>query len=372
MFWRTRETLAATQLELAETRARVESLQQENQQLRNQVDELQASWEAKMQECETLKAVLGHLAQFSESLAGSQQSLGNMANLLREERNQAVQAAEVSIASGQTTTEIAVNLQRLAEDSAATAHKVETLAKQAGEISSIVQLIHEIADQTNLLALNAAIEAARAGESGRGFAVVADEVRKLAERTAKATQDIESLVVGVRENSSTAKDAMDVLSASAVDYSQRGSKATESMKELVALSRKMEGVIASGALSSFVEVAKVDHLVFKFRIYMGLFGLIDLPPSSIAPHTGCRLGKWYYEGEGRACFSKLGGYKELEPPHIEVHKHGIAAMQAKLEGNHAAMLEHVEAMERSSLAVMNSLDRMAESAMHDPALLCMH
>lgn len=370
MFWCSKKSLIDTQAELAEVKTQLEKQNSENLRLQTDMAALNATNSAKEKECETLRAVLTHLAKFSESLTGSQQSLGNMANLLREERIQAVKAAEVSVTSGQTTTEIATNLHRLAEDSSATAREVELLAKQADEISSIVQLIHEIADQTNLLALNAAIEAARAGESGRGFAVVADEVRKLAERTAKATQDIEMLVASVRQNSSTAKEAMDVLSTSADDYSQRGNKATESMEQLVNLSRKMEHVIAGSALNSFVEVAKVDHLVFKFRIYMGLFGLINVDPSTVAEHTACRLGKWYYDGEGRECYSRLPGYRDLEAPHIDVHKHGIAALQARLSGSEENMLRHVEAMETGSFKVMACLDQMASSAANDPNLLC--
>ena len=94
--------------------------------------------------------------------------------------------------------------------------EVETLKVLSHEVKKFVKLIYGITDQTNLLALNAAIEAARAGEAGRGFAVVADEIRKLANTSKKMAEEIEKNLVNMAEkvdstvnNSNKSKDKVE-------------------------------------------------------------------------------------------------------------------------------------------------------------------
>lgn len=89
--------------------------------------------------------------------------------------------------------------------------KISSFGQDITKINEITSIINGIADQTNLLALNASIEAARAGEAGRGFAVVADEIRKLAEQTKISSDNINTLVNSISNNSATILSTTDTM-----------------------------------------------------------------------------------------------------------------------------------------------------------------
>ncbi|OLU27341.1 hypothetical protein BVH03_14055 [Pseudomonas sp. PA15(2017)] len=96
-------------------------------------------------------------------------------------------------------------IEKLAVSIEDSAHAIESLKHDSGNIGTVLDVIKGTAEQTDLLALNAAIEAARAGESGRGFAVVADEVRALARRTQQSTEETSAASVDLARLGPTCK-----------------------------------------------------------------------------------------------------------------------------------------------------------------------
>ncbi|HJV07723.1 MAG TPA: CZB domain-containing protein [Chromobacteriaceae bacterium] len=106
------------------------------------------------------------------------------------------------------------------------------------------------------------------------------------------------------------------------------------------------------------ELANIEELTLKLEVYKVLLGLSDLQPNDLPDETQCRLGRWYYVGEGKTEFSRLPGFREMEAPHRAVHDQARRAVGCYRNHDLPGALEALTRMEEANLTVIAGMERI--------------
>lgn len=303
--------------------------------------------------------LLGNLKQIQQDMSTVSNEMQKVEDIARGNVTAAQRSRGAVDSISSSLTEIATNTESASQT-------VTALRSESEQVVQALRMISDIADQTSLLALNASIEAARAGEQGRGFAVVADEVKALSERSKQATVEIGDSLARFR--SQVDKMTGEAQTSYTLTRSITG-QVDEFRGRFTEFAESADTTIRHLSFAkdlSFGTLVKLDHMIFKQNGYVALDKGADSPEGQAirVDHRNCRLGHWYYEGNGAQQFSATRGYRHLEKPHANVHQSIQEALHkaaGEWEQNSALadeLVVHMEHAENASTDIITYINEM--------------
>ena len=294
----------------------------------------------------------------NEAAASLEETAAALEEITSNIRNNTESIAKMSMLSNGVTK--AVNEGQAMANQTTTA--MDEINTQVNLVNEAIGVIDNIAFQTNILSLNAAVEAATAGEAGKGFAVVAQEVRNLASRSADAAKQIKDVVTTIQKETEKIKESSDTVTSVISETKGRIESLSKLMNTFQKNSNRAVFEVESISNKIFINLAKLDHVIYKNNLYQLIFG--NSHNFKPVDHTQCRLGQWYNTGLGKQEFSFTHSYKGLDNPHSIVHKeanilanecsgHEISCSKELIENK-------IELVEKASEQVFIFLDRILE------------